>query len=106
MATLGAGRSVDVAAAQLIVRESGGLVAFTAYEDPLGGAARPRRALAGRGRAHGDRARRARDAAIISGVIDWNLVRRIAEAIAGEGGGASAPPGDLAAIARRLAGRA
>ena len=31
-----AARSVDVAAAQLIVRESGGLVAFTAFEDPLG----------------------------------------------------------------------
>jgi myo-inositol-1(or 4)-monophosphatase len=29
-------RAVDVAAAQLIVRESGGLVAFTDYEDPLG----------------------------------------------------------------------
>ena len=28
-------RAVDVAAAQLIVRESGGLVAFTDYEDPL-----------------------------------------------------------------------
>jgi len=36
MATLGPSRSVDVAAAQLIVRESGGLVAFTRYEDPLG----------------------------------------------------------------------
>ena len=36
MATLGRARSVDVAAAQLIVRESGGLVAFTACEDPLG----------------------------------------------------------------------
>ncbi len=36
MATLWRCRSVDVAAAQLIVRESGGLVAFTAYEDPLG----------------------------------------------------------------------
>ena len=35
MATLLRCRSVDVAAAQLIVRESGGLVAFTAYEDPL-----------------------------------------------------------------------
>jgi coenzyme F420 biosynthesis associated uncharacterized protein len=32
-------------------------------------------------------------------VIDWNLVRRIAEAIGGQGGNASAPPGDLAAIA-------
>lgn len=36
MATLWRSRAVDVAAAQLIVRESGGLVAFTAYEDPLG----------------------------------------------------------------------
>ena len=36
MITLGRCRSVDVAAAQLIVRESGGLVAFTAFEDPLG----------------------------------------------------------------------
>jgi myo-inositol-1(or 4)-monophosphatase len=35
MASLGPCRSVDVAAAQLIVRESGGLVAFTGYEDPL-----------------------------------------------------------------------
>jgi myo-inositol-1(or 4)-monophosphatase len=35
MATLGPCRSVDVAAGQLIVRESGGLVAFTACEDPL-----------------------------------------------------------------------
>lgn len=36
MASLWRSRSVDVAAAQLIVRESGGLVAFTAMEDPLG----------------------------------------------------------------------
>jgi myo-inositol-1(or 4)-monophosphatase len=35
MATLSPCRSVDVAAAQLIVRESGGLVAFTACEPPL-----------------------------------------------------------------------
>jgi myo-inositol-1(or 4)-monophosphatase len=35
MATLGPCRAVDVAAAQLIVRESGGLVAFTGYDDPL-----------------------------------------------------------------------
>jgi myo-inositol-1(or 4)-monophosphatase len=35
MATLLRCRSVDVAAAQLIVRESGGLVAFTAHRDPL-----------------------------------------------------------------------
>jgi myo-inositol-1(or 4)-monophosphatase len=36
MASLWRCRSVDVAAAQLIVRESGGLVAFTAMDDPLG----------------------------------------------------------------------
>ncbi len=35
MVTLWRCRSVDAAAAQLIVRESGGLVAFTAFEDPL-----------------------------------------------------------------------
>jgi myo-inositol-1(or 4)-monophosphatase len=29
-------RAVDAAAAQLIVREAGGLVAFPAFEDPLG----------------------------------------------------------------------
>lgn len=36
MATLSSARSVDTAAAQLIVRESGGHVAFTACEHPLG----------------------------------------------------------------------
>ena len=36
MATLWKSRAVDVAAAQLIVRESGGLVAFPAMEEPLG----------------------------------------------------------------------
>src|SRR4051795_12707940 len=35
-ATLWRTRAVDVAAAQLIVRESGGLVPFTAFDDPLG----------------------------------------------------------------------
>ena len=35
MLTLWNCRAVDAAAAQLIVRESGGLVAFTAYDDPL-----------------------------------------------------------------------
>ena len=35
MVTLWSSRSVDVAAAQLIARESGALVAFTAFEDPL-----------------------------------------------------------------------
>ena len=32
-------------------------------------------------------------------MIDWNLARRIAETISGQGGSASAPSGDLAAIA-------
>lgn len=36
MATLWRCRAVDAAAAQLIVREAGGLVRFTAFEDPLG----------------------------------------------------------------------
>lgn len=36
MVTLWNSRSVDAAAAQLIVRESGGLVTFTAAEEPLG----------------------------------------------------------------------
>ncbi len=36
MATLWRSRAVDAAAAQLIVRESGGIVAFTGFEDPLG----------------------------------------------------------------------
>jgi myo-inositol-1(or 4)-monophosphatase len=35
MATLWKCRAVDVAAAQLVVRESGGLVAFTAMDEPL-----------------------------------------------------------------------
>jgi coenzyme F420 biosynthesis associated uncharacterized protein len=33
-------------------------------------------------------------------MIDWKLARRIAESIAGEGGNAPPPPGDLAALAR------
>ena len=36
MATLWKCRAVDAAAAQLVVRESGGQVAFTAMDDPLG----------------------------------------------------------------------
>jgi myo-inositol-1(or 4)-monophosphatase len=35
MATLKGCRAVDAAAAQLIVREAGGEVAFTAFADPL-----------------------------------------------------------------------
>jgi myo-inositol-1(or 4)-monophosphatase len=36
MLTIRTTRAVDAAAGQLIVREAGGFVAFTAYEDPLG----------------------------------------------------------------------
>jgi myo-inositol-1(or 4)-monophosphatase len=36
MASLKRSRAVDAAAAQLIVREAGGLVSFVAYDDPLG----------------------------------------------------------------------
>ena len=36
MVTLRRSRAVDAAAGQLIVREAGGVVAFTAYDDPLG----------------------------------------------------------------------
>jgi len=36
MATLWRSRAVDAAAAQLVVREAGGLVAFPSYADPLG----------------------------------------------------------------------
>jgi myo-inositol-1(or 4)-monophosphatase len=36
MLTLSRARGVDAAAGQLIVREAGGLVSFTAFEDPLG----------------------------------------------------------------------
>jgi myo-inositol-1(or 4)-monophosphatase len=36
MVTLWSSRSVDAAAAQLIVRESGGLVSFTSAAQPLG----------------------------------------------------------------------
>ena len=36
MVTLRRSRAVDVAAAQLIVREAGGVVRFTACDDPLG----------------------------------------------------------------------
>jgi myo-inositol-1(or 4)-monophosphatase len=35
MASLGRCRSVDAAAAQLVVRESGGLVAFPSFPSPL-----------------------------------------------------------------------
>ena len=36
MVTLRRSRAVDAAAGQLIVREAGGVVAFTSYDDPLG----------------------------------------------------------------------
>ena len=36
MVTIMRSRAVDVAAGQLIVREGGGLVAFTSFDEPLG----------------------------------------------------------------------
>ena len=59
MATLWKCRAVDAAAAQLIVRESGGLVAFTGDGRAARRTARPRAALTGRGRPHAAGARRA-----------------------------------------------
>ena len=85
-------RAVDAAAAQLIVREAGGLVAFIAYDDPLGRAAGPRAALARDRRAHarGPRAawRRSRSGrerqapAILERVIDWKLAGTVARGVA------------------------
>ena len=63
MATLWKCRAVDAAAAQLIVRESGGVVAFTALRRPARRAAGPRAALPGGRRPHGRGARRARHGA-------------------------------------------
>ena len=48
MVTLRRSRAVDAAAGQLIVREAGGVVAFTAYDDPLGAPLDTAAALAGR----------------------------------------------------------
>src|SRR5579863_9360525 len=63
------------------------------------GAPRAGVALAGDRGAHGCRACRVGHAAIITGVIDWTLVRRIAESIAGDGGHAGPPAADLASLA-------
>ena len=52
MASLKRCRAVDAAAAQLIVREAGGHVAFIAYRRPAGRAAGPRAAFAGDRRPH------------------------------------------------------
>ena len=104
MATLGPARSVDVAAAQLIVRESGGLVAFTAFEEPLGA---PLDLVA---RSPVVAARTAAGLAELAtlpssvSMIDWNLARRIAETIGGQGGAVAAPHGDLGGDRGRLAG--
>ena len=54
MVTLRRCRAVDAAAGQLIVREAGGLVAFTALRRPARRAAGPRAALAGGRRAHAE----------------------------------------------------
>ena len=60
MLTLKGCRAVDAAAAQLIVREAGGHVAFTAFEDPLAAPLDLLAALAGRRGALGGGAARAR----------------------------------------------
>ena len=87
-------RAVDVAAAQLIVREAGGFVAFPWCDDPLG-APLDYPALADRGGA--DRARRSRSWPASTSfrrpswsrlppwscVIDWKLATTVAEGIAG-----------------------
>ena len=59
MASLKRCRAVDAAAAQLIVREAGGQVAFIAVRRPAGRAAGPRAALAGDRRAHARGSRQA-----------------------------------------------
>ena len=71
---------VDVAAAQLIVRESGGLVAFTAATRSRSG----RRSISARSHLAASMRRALSEALAGShchhhGVIDWNLVARIAE---------------------------
>ena len=93
-------RAVDVAAAQLIVREAGGFVAFPWCDDPLGApldipphspivAARTEATLAelARDPAQPVRVRRLYEpegcAATMGGVIDWKLATTVAEGIAG-----------------------
>ena len=113
MVTLRGCRAVDVAAAQLVVREAGGLVAFTAFPDPLGApldlephspvvAARTAESL------RSSRACRASDAAEgprspaachPGGMVDWQLAGKVAEGVA-----ALQPAGDPAPF--RALGRA
>ena len=91
MASLKRCRAVDAAAAQLIVREAGGLVSFIAFEDPLAApldlephspviAARTEAGLAdvreGPGLAAGERPWQT------GAVIDWNLAGTVARGVA------------------------
>ena len=107
MLTLRGCRAVDVAAAQLIVRESGGHVAFPACETELGRAAGSRAALARRRGAHAcgargagrDRPRRGRV------VIDAALAERLALLLAGGAGDMSAQPDWFGARVERAAER-
>ena len=89
MATLWKCRAVDAAAAQLVVRESGGVVAFTAMDDPLGAPLdlEPRSPVVA---ARTDRGARRAGHAALRLMIDWKLAQRVAEAVAG-GDGAGAP---------------
>src|SRR3954447_5755782 len=108
--TLWRTRAADVAAAQLLARESGGRAARGARERvlrvlpglrrPARRAARSRAALAARRRAHAGGAARAHERADGGeGVIDWQLARRVARFAAGTPSGSPALPGDLDALA-------
>ena len=100
MATLWKTRSVDAAAAQLIVRESGGFVAFPGCDAPLGLAARPRAERARRRRAH---ARGPRAAGRGGGATDDRLGPRRADRgrRRGHAAGGTALAGDLDGVRRR-----
>ena len=90
MATLWRCRAVDAAAAQLIVRESGGLVAFPAMEEPARRAAGPAAALARRGRPHARGPRPARHRSLPL-MVDWRIAERVADTVAGPAGTSNTP---------------
>ena len=98
MAPLWNCRAVDAAAGQLVVREAGGVVAFTACDDPLSAPLdlEPRSpVVAAR---TDERARRARHPSRLRPrgddllVIDWTLAERVAGAVAGSPNGETAKP--------------
>ena len=89
-------RAVDAAAAQLIVREAGGLISFPRFEHRLEAPLDLVPHSPDRGRAHGGDARRA-GGGMPAPVIDWIVAEWIAARIAGEGR-APLPQIDLAPI--------